>query len=182
MGVLRASPLMVSLRIFSCIYRPIAGTTQAQRGLPTGAIVGIAIGAVVGLLLLIVLILLFLRRRRARARRHAEVAPPSPTLPLQNPRPDTQGSYFFSGYGNGSGADTMRDQYLAQSPPGMSQAPGPAATAMTRTRNSDLLPSSTFRDSAGSYNDTATFVSDNGSDVSLKMVRSLCACFRVSPH
>ncbi|RPD54766.1 hypothetical protein L226DRAFT_349881 [Lentinus tigrinus ALCF2SS1-7] len=143
---------------------PIAGTTKAQHGLPTGAIVGIAIGVAVGLLVLVALILLFLRRRRAKARRHAEVALPSPVLPLQNP--DTRGSYFFGGYGNDSGpGNPTRDQYLARSPPAMAQAPSPA---VTRTRGSELLPSSTFRDSGSSYTETATLVSESGTNVSLK--------------
>ncbi|RDX42052.1 hypothetical protein OH76DRAFT_145765 [Lentinus brumalis] len=143
---------------------PIAGTTQAQRGLPMGAIIGIAIGAVIGLLLLVALFFLLLRRRRAKARRHANVLP-SPVLPLQNP--DTQGGYFFGGYAGSQGANPMRELYLRTSP-AMPQAPGPVHAG--RRSGVELLPASTFRDSSGSYADTATLVSEGGTDMSMKMV------------
>ncbi|TFK78995.1 hypothetical protein K466DRAFT_668266 [Polyporus arcularius HHB13444] len=143
---------------------PIAGTTQAQRGLPMGAIIGIAIGAVVGLLLLVALFFLLLRRRRAKARRHANVTLASPVLPLQNP--DTQGGYFFGGFARGQSANPMRELYLRTSP-AMPQAPSPVHAG--RRSGVELLPASTFRDSSGSYADTATLVSEGGTDMSMKM-------------
>ncbi len=130
-----------------------------------GAIIGLAIGAVVGLLLLVALFFLLLRRRRAKARRHANVLP-SPVLPLQNP--DTQGGYFFGGYAGSQGANPMRELYLRTSP-AMPQAPDPVHAG--RRSGVELLPASTFRDSSGSYADTATLVSEGGTDMSMKMVR-----------
>ncbi|TBU24519.1 hypothetical protein BD311DRAFT_799404 [Dichomitus squalens] len=93
----------------------IAGTSQAHKGLPLGAIIGIAIGAAILLLLVVALVLFLLRRRRraSAARRRMTAGLPSPTLPLQDPEGQT--GYFFGGYGNGStkGSNPMREKYLA---------------------------------------------------------------------
>ncbi|KAI0692743.1 hypothetical protein C8T65DRAFT_669271 [Cerioporus squamosus] len=139
-------------RTAACPWAPLSVSQSAQQ---------------LGLLLLVALYFIFLRRRRAKARRRADVALPSPVLPLQNP--DTQGGYFFGGYSGGQGANPLREMYLSRSPPGMSQARGPSwGVTAGRRSGAELLPASTFRDSAGSYADTSTLVSEGGTDVSLK--------------
>ncbi|KAH9895082.1 hypothetical protein C8Q73DRAFT_790264 [Cubamyces lactineus] len=88
----------------------IAGTSKPHRGLPIGAIVGIAIGCAVLLLLIAAFIFLFMRRRRRIRARRRKTNLPSPILPLQDP--DTEFGYFFRGQGAMS---EKRDQYLGQS-------------------------------------------------------------------
>ncbi|KAI0330999.1 hypothetical protein GY45DRAFT_1361094 [Cubamyces sp. BRFM 1775] len=88
----------------------IAGTSKPHRGLPIGAIVGIAIGCAVLLLLIAAFIFLLMRRRRRLRARRRRTNLPSPILPLQDP--DTEFGYFFRGQGTMS---EKRDQYLGQS-------------------------------------------------------------------
>ena len=148
-------------------------------GLPLAAIIGIAVGAAVLLLLILFLVWFCLRRRKAKARRQRDVALPSPILPLQNP--DTEGGYFFGG--RGGGPNPMRDKYLAQQPPAMSQPYGPGATFSGRASpyaGSGLrdmprpMAPGAYRDST--YTDTATLVSMDGTsditDMYSKLVSS----------
>ncbi|KAJ8469525.1 hypothetical protein ONZ51_g8939 [Trametes cubensis] len=88
----------------------IAGTSKPHRGLPIGAIIGIAIGCAVLLLLITAFIFLFMRRRRRLRARRRITNLPSPILPLQDP--DTEFGYFFRGQGAMS---EKREQYLGQS-------------------------------------------------------------------
>ncbi|KAI0355736.1 hypothetical protein OH77DRAFT_1424685 [Trametes cingulata] len=89
---------------------PIAGTSKAHRGLPMGAIIGIAIGCVMVLLVIVAFFLICLRRRRRAKARRRKTALASPTLPLQDP--DTEFGYFFRGQG---AMAEEREEYLRHS-------------------------------------------------------------------
>ena len=160
--------------------RQIAGTSQPQKGLPTGAIVGICLGLAAALLLIIALLFCLMRRRRraATARRRMTAGLPSPTLPLQDP--SRHASYFFGGRGNNNanaapsgGNGGMRELYLAQGP----QNP---VTMQGRANPGTLKPMAptVMRDSVHSNSDTATLASEDGyfTDASsIKRVSFSCA-------
>ncbi len=170
---------------FVSVYRQIAGTSHAQKGLPLGAIIGIGIGAAVALLLLVALFLCVMRRRRraATARRRMTAGLPSPTLPLQDPA--RHGSYFFGGYGTNSnqgpnGGNGMRELYLAQgrqSSFGSGMTMQGRATPYNKDANTlEPIAPAVLRDSVYTNADTATLASEDGyiTDASYKTVSSLC--------
>ncbi|KAM5540311.1 hypothetical protein V8D89_006130 [Ganoderma adspersum] len=139
----------------------IAGTSQPQKGLPTGAIVGICLGLAAALLLIVALLFCLMRRRRraATARRRMTAGLPSPTLPLQDP--SRHASYFFGGRGNNTnvgpnGGNGMRELYLAQGPQN-------SVTMQGRTHPDTLKPMgpAVIRDSVHSNSDTATLASED---------------------